>query len=110
MYEELRIVPSQLSQEKRSTGLVEPEVLVLSPNPRLQLLIDVIDQREQRGTAEPTVIINPPPEERIDLFGDFSQRPRRLPGNVQAPDRCSHGLQRCRTDRRGVSAEELRPL
>ena len=40
VYEELRIVPSQPSQEQRSTGFVEPEVLVLSPNPGLQLLID----------------------------------------------------------------------
>jgi uncharacterized protein YhjY with autotransporter beta-barrel domain len=79
VYEELRIVPSQLSQEKRSTGFVEPKVLVLSPNPGLQLLIDVINQREQRGTAETAVITDPPPEERIDLLGDLSQRPRRLP-------------------------------
>ena len=110
MYEQLRIVPGQLSQEQRSSGFVEPKALVLSHNPRLQLLIDVVDQRVQRRTAEPSVITDPPPEERIDLSGDLSQRPRRLSGNVQASDRCSHGLQSCWTDRRGVSAEDFRPL
>ena len=87
MHEEVPIISSQLSQEQRSPGFVEPEALVLSHNPRLQLLIDIIDQREQRGPAEPAVLTDPPAEERIDLLGDLSQRPRRLPGNVQAPDR-----------------------
>jgi hypothetical protein len=56
-------------QEQRSTDFVEPEALALSHDPRLQLLIDIINQSAQRGTAEPAVITDPPAKERIDLLG-----------------------------------------
>src|SRR5271166_5054671 len=67
---------------------MEPEALVFSRDPALQLLIDVVSQRGESRTAEATVVIDPPPQERINLSGYFSQRPWRLPGNAQGPDVC----------------------
>ena len=54
---------------------MEPEALVFSRDPALQLLIDVVSQRGESRTAEATVVIDPPPQERINLSGYFSQRP-----------------------------------
>src|SRR5208337_1474909 len=78
---------------------MEPEALVFSHDPALQLLIDVVSQREESRTAEAAVVIDPPPQERINLSGHFSQRPWRLPGNAQGPDRRPHGFHRRRGNR-----------
>src|SRR5208282_6865783 len=87
---------------------MEPEALVFSHDPALQLLIDVVSQREESRTAEATVVIDPPPQERINLSGYFSQRPWRLPGNAQGPDRRPHGFHRRRAGRRSVTTEKAR--
>src|SRR5271167_4068700 len=89
---------------------MEPEALVFSHDPALQLLIDVVSQREECRTAEATVVIDPPPQERINLSGYFSQRPWRLPGNAQGPDRRPHGFHRRRAGRRWLIAlSQVRP-
>src|SRR5208337_3045271 len=102
--------PAPASQEKIGACFVEPKALVLAHDPGLQLLVDVVSQSDQGRGTEATVVTDPPAKERIDLLSDFSQRPRRLPGNVQAPDRCPNGLERSGTDRWGVPTEELGPL
>ncbi len=84
MYEEIPPSSGKLPQELRSPSFVESKALVLSHDPGLELPIDIVSQREQGRTAETSMVGNPSPEERIDLFGDFSQRPGRLPRNVQA--------------------------
>src|ERR1700745_2389971 len=83
------------------------KALELAHDPGLELLVDVVSQSGQGRTAEPAVVGDPPPEERIELLGDISQRPRRLPRYVQAFDRRPHRLQRRGADRRRVATEEL---
>lgn len=110
MYEQPRIFPRQLSQEEAGTCFMGLKALELSPDPGREFLIDVISQSGQGRAAEPSIIGNPSPEEWIELSGDFSQRPWRLPRDVQVFDRRSHRLQ-CRwADRRRVATEELVPL
>ena len=83
MHEEVLIFPRQLSKEKIGASFVESKALVLAHDPGLQLLVDVVSQSGQGRGTEATVVTDPPAKERIDVLGDFSQRPRRLPGNVQ---------------------------
>ena len=65
-HEEVRIFPSQLSQEKIGSSFVEPKALVLAHDPGLQLLVDVLSQSGQGRGAEATVVPDPLAKERID--------------------------------------------
>jgi hypothetical protein len=60
------------------------KALELAHDPGLELLVDVVSQSGQGRTAEPAVVGDPPPKERIELLGDISQRPRRLPRYVSS--------------------------
>src|ERR1700722_20429827 len=62
----------------------------------------------QRRRREPSVILNPPPKERVESFGDFVQRQLRLPTDAQVPDFFPHGFQRRGADR-GCEAAEQSP-
>lgn len=83
------------------------KALELAHDPSPELPVDVVSQSRKGRTAEPAVIGYPSPKERIELFGDFSQRPRRLPRYVQAFDRRSHRFQCRGAGRRRVATEEL---
>src|SRR5678815_1184367 len=105
MREQARSLMSYLDHQLPCPTHLELQALVLPAYPPHQVLIQRVEHRVQRRPIEATVVVQPPPQHRIDLLRHVSQ----LGGvpAVQPPP--AHRLpdrpRRARTDRRQEAHE-----
>src|SRR5664279_5554108 len=104
--EEIRSLRDKPLKKMARTDLVVFKAFELSYHPGQYRLIDVSEQGVQRRWSISPVVLNPAPEEWIELPGNVVQRQLSLMTNIQVPNRQPHGFHRRGADCRIESAEQ----
>ena len=105
MNEEIRSLRDKPLKKMARTDLVVLKAFELSYHPGQYRLINVSEHGVQRRWGISPVVLDPAPEEWIELPGNVVQRQLSLMTNIQVPNRRPHGFRR-RGANRGIESAE----